>query len=129
MISAQVTLVVPPGPQSTLAMCPPCITQRVDQSSAPDNRVPALRACPRLWASTSWVSNYGTRWLCVVGSLFLWNRGMSEHLYSAFISGAVSLSVRQPGSFALLGDLDLSSLSRLHGDSSGLPEWDGTNDR
>ena len=69
------------------------------------------------------------RWLCVVGSLFLWNRGVSEHLYSAFVSGAVSLSVHQPGSFDLLGDLHLSFLSRLHGDSSGLPEWDCTNDQ
>ena len=33
-LSAQVPLVVPPSPQSTLAMCPPCISQCVDQSSA-----------------------------------------------------------------------------------------------
>lgn len=121
-LSAQVTLVGRPGPQSTLATCPPCIAQCVDRSSARDNRV-------QLWASSSCVSNYGTRWLCVVGSLFLWNRGVSEHLYSAFISGAVSLSVGQPDSFGLLGDLHPSFLSRLHGDSSGLPERDCTNDR
>lgn len=78
------------------AYVPPRPPTSVNQSSARDSRAVESGACFLLWVSSVWLSSCGTRWLCVVGGLFLLTPWVSEQLYSALTGGPGSLSVHSP---------------------------------
>jgi len=96
--SAQVTLVIPSGPGSAPAYVP--ATSPSDQNDARDSGAVELGAGLWLWASSSWLSGYGTRRLCEVGGPFLLSPWVAEHLFSAPRGGAGSLSVPSPRPWA-----------------------------